>query len=497
MRKSKILSIVIIAGIIGVLSGLLWGVSVGEAAFNTQINYQGKLTDSSDSAVSDGNYNFRFRVCTTSDCTGGSDPIWTETHCYSSDSGSTCNGSGTDQRIYIANGLFSVLLGSITSISSVNFNQTLWLEVQVGGTATSSPSFETLTPRKKLGTVPAAFEADKLDGIDSGSFVRSDAADTVSELLTITAAPSGTGVGAGSLYINPSSATDEYTLLGIAVNGTQKFKLDEDGDLALAGDLAVNGGDLTSTATTFNFDIGNTGTLNFRDGTNTLVAVKDQGTYGFLGISAKSDTGDPGTCSVGDIYVNSADGTIKACTAANTWEGLDAAGGSVWSALSAPTANLSLSMAEYTSTLTWDTAATAAAFDGFTLALTNDATTDSNTQRVLVLKNNSATGGTTETLLAIENADNSAVTNGVLIAGTSTGAVTTALNVSDAEITNALDVGANTITGTDAVINFNEFDVNGNGQVTLAPDTTGTYLDFVLETEWTTGDLINADYASA
>ena len=38
---------------------------------------------------------------------------------------------------------------------------------------------ETLSPRKKLGAVPAAFEAGKLDGVDSTSFVRSDEADTI------------------------------------------------------------------------------------------------------------------------------------------------------------------------------------------------------------------------------------------------------------------------------------------------------------------------------
>jgi len=147
---------------------LLAGVSlslftVSQAAFNTQINYQGKLTDTSDSAVADGDYNFIFRLCTTVGCTDGSDPIYTETH-------------ETTDKITVTDGIFSVLLGSVTSIASVDFNQTLWLEVQVGGTG--SPSYETLTPRKKLGAVPAAFEADKLDNIDSLSFLRSDVTDS-------------------------------------------------------------------------------------------------------------------------------------------------------------------------------------------------------------------------------------------------------------------------------------------------------------------------------
>ena len=147
-----------------IVAGLILGVfSIAQAVFNEQINYQGKLTDINDVAITDGSYNFRFRLCATSDCTGGSDPLWTETHCYSPDNGQTCSGTGTDQRIAVTNGLFSVLLGSISSLSSVDFNQTPYLEVQVGGLGTT-PSWETLIPRKKLGAVPAAFEAKKLGG---------------------------------------------------------------------------------------------------------------------------------------------------------------------------------------------------------------------------------------------------------------------------------------------------------------------------------------------
>ncbi len=103
--------------------------SVTFADFNEQINYQGKLTNASGVAVPDGSYNLRFQLCTGSTCAAGGDPIWTETHCYSPDSGVTCDGSGTDQRISVTSGLFSILLGSIRSLSSINFNQTLYLEV--------------------------------------------------------------------------------------------------------------------------------------------------------------------------------------------------------------------------------------------------------------------------------------------------------------------------------------------------------------------------------
>ncbi len=105
------------------------------AAINEKINYQGKLTDDSDVAVSDGNYSIVFSLYTT--LTGGAN-IWTET-----------------QSVAVTNGLFSVMLGTTTSLASVDFDQTLYLGVNVEGDGE-------MTPRRQLGAVPAAFVAKEL-----------------------------------------------------------------------------------------------------------------------------------------------------------------------------------------------------------------------------------------------------------------------------------------------------------------------------------------------
>jgi hypothetical protein len=155
-----------------------WGVgaSVAEAAFNPQINYQGKLTNSSNVAVPDGSYNIEFKLYTVP--TGGS-PIWTETWCL----GAACSGTGTDNRIQVSSGLFSTLLGSTTDFTGVDFDQTLYLGVNIGGTG-STPSWDgEMAPRKKLGAVPAAFVAQsaaQLNGLDSTQFLRSDAVNSTS-----------------------------------------------------------------------------------------------------------------------------------------------------------------------------------------------------------------------------------------------------------------------------------------------------------------------------
>jgi hypothetical protein len=67
-------------------------------------------------------------------------------------------------------------------------------------------------------------------------------------------------------------------------------------------------------------------------------------------------------------------------------------------------------------------------------------------------------------------------------------------------ITNASQAGARTYTIPDAGASASFLMTAGaqtiTGKQTIAPTATGTFLDFVLETEWTTGTLINADFAS-
>ncbi len=161
MKLSRPVSIFLTIAVILMTAGFAFS---SFASFNPQINYQGKLTNSGDVVVADGNYNIEFKLYTVA---SGGTAIWTETRTLTN-------------RVPLANGLFSAMLGKVTSLSGVDFNQTLYLGVNIGGTADTPAWDGEMTPRKKLGAVPAAFEADKLDGIDSLSFLRSDQADTMS-----------------------------------------------------------------------------------------------------------------------------------------------------------------------------------------------------------------------------------------------------------------------------------------------------------------------------
>ena len=151
------------------LAGFL-GVGLAQAAFTPQINYQGKLNDSLGAAVADGNYNMRFRLCQDSACASAIyDETFTDTN-----------------KVAVADGLFSVMIGSVSStLGNVNFNQDTYLEVRVGSTTTPA-AWETLTPRKRLGAVPNAFNAEKLDGLATTSFLRADIANARATITNLT-----------------------------------------------------------------------------------------------------------------------------------------------------------------------------------------------------------------------------------------------------------------------------------------------------------------------
>ncbi len=143
------------------------------AAINEQINYQGRLLTSTGAVVADGDYNMRFKVYEGGDgCVGGgSSPcsgtlVWTEEWKQSN-------------RVRVANGYFSVYLGSLEAFgNSVDWNESsLWLSIDIGGTAnTASPTYDgEMLPFRRFGAVPQAFQAANstlLNGLQSTAFVQ-------------------------------------------------------------------------------------------------------------------------------------------------------------------------------------------------------------------------------------------------------------------------------------------------------------------------------------
>lgn len=136
-------------GLTPFLSFLVWATAV-EAQVPRLIAYQGRLTEADGDPLT-GEHTVIFRVYDAE--TGGS-TLWEEEHSVAFE--------GAD------NGVFSIILGSLSSFGSLDFNHPLWLSLEVDGEGE-------MTPRSRLTAVGYALNADTLDGLDSDQFLRSDA----------------------------------------------------------------------------------------------------------------------------------------------------------------------------------------------------------------------------------------------------------------------------------------------------------------------------------
>ncbi|MBU1753400.1 hypothetical protein KKG56_06050 [bacterium] len=120
--------------LIGVLClGLVLGLCAqAECSVPQMMNYQGKLTNASGMAVSDGNYSIQMSIYNAA---SGGTPLWQET-----------------QTIFISNGIFSLVLGSITPIN-LSFDKDYWI-----GTKVESDS--EMTPRQQMVSNAYSFRAE-------------------------------------------------------------------------------------------------------------------------------------------------------------------------------------------------------------------------------------------------------------------------------------------------------------------------------------------------
>lgn len=138
------------------------------------INFQGRLLSSSGAVVPDGYYNMQFKIYEGGSGTQTGNPDgslkWTEAH---------INNGGTNG-VRVRNGIFSVNLGSVASFgTSVNWDHdTLWLSMNVAGTASACSEFSTapctadgeMLPMKRINATPYAINSGQLNGKTADDF---------------------------------------------------------------------------------------------------------------------------------------------------------------------------------------------------------------------------------------------------------------------------------------------------------------------------------------
>ncbi|MDQ2973547.1 MAG: hypothetical protein M3Q79_03640 [bacterium] len=196
------------------------------------LNFQARLKNSSGGLVPDGLYNIEFKIydsaaagqsgqgscslaSTTDDC------WWQETR------------TGGNQ-VQVKNGYLSANLGSVTSFGSVPWSSDLWLSMNIGGLGVPVWDGE-MSPRIKLTAVPYAFEADKIDGIDSSGLAQ--------------LAPSASQVVNSALSAIAVNQTGSGSLLDLRGNGSTVFSLDKNGNASLAAGLTLGNSSSTTAGT--------------------------------------------------------------------------------------------------------------------------------------------------------------------------------------------------------------------------------------------------------
>ena len=152
MKNSKI-NFFLINSFFALIAILLF-VQAANAAINPQINYQGKLTNASNVAVTDGSYNMIISLYTVA---SGGTPVWTARGTI---------GSPTARVVTVASGIFSIMLGDTAAgdnaLTGLDFNSVYYLGITVGSDAE-------MTPRKAVGAAAYAMNSNLLNGLTSST----------------------------------------------------------------------------------------------------------------------------------------------------------------------------------------------------------------------------------------------------------------------------------------------------------------------------------------
>jgi hypothetical protein len=206
------------------LFGLLQPAGTAQAAtgINQEINYEGRLLNSTGGLEPDGTYSVQFKIY--QDGTG----------CVSSGS-SPCGGTllwTENDSVTTINGYFSVPLGAVTSLSSVNFNSdTLWLSINVNSNGE-------MLPFLRFAASPYALNSLQLNGLTSTQYGQLAASNTFTGsnvFQTTSTTAFQIQQASGPVVFNANTSSGQITIYGgLYSAATQSLGLDTTGSNAIS-----------------------------------------------------------------------------------------------------------------------------------------------------------------------------------------------------------------------------------------------------------------------
>jgi hypothetical protein len=233
------------------------------AATSSTVNFQARLLQANGAVVADGYYNVDFKIYNhpsngaQAQGTCSANCLWEET--YYDSNGVT---AGNDNRVQVVNGYLTVSLGSQTAFTAINWDQELWLTMNIGDTTqTATPSWDgEMSPRLKFTASPYAFAAGKLQtssGADtstlgfasqtaSRSLLLPDEAGTLCIQTSINCGFAATTGAAG--YIQNTTSQQASSNFNISGNGVVGTAMSVGTGVAPANGLLTIGTNLTSSS---------------------------------------------------------------------------------------------------------------------------------------------------------------------------------------------------------------------------------------------------------
>lgn len=162
------------------------------------LNYQGRLTDASGNALT-GTYSVKFAL-------------------YSGATGGTALWSETQSSISVNQGLFNVLLGSVTALPTTIFNAQLYLGITVG----TDPE---MTPRQQIAATAYALNSGQLGGQPASQYANHATAVTSALSTSVTVSTTGSFVTLPlSASVSLASTTNvEVSFTGDTFNNTAGY----------------------------------------------------------------------------------------------------------------------------------------------------------------------------------------------------------------------------------------------------------------------------------